>query len=74
MEEGGDHVRRSSRLALFIDDDDDDKFLTIKTKQTYYGLGTMQATRYKNSRIQVKADLIVEEIILTISNRKRTQT
>ena len=30
-----------------INDDDDDKFLTIKTKQTHYGQGTMQATRYK---------------------------
>ena len=28
-------------------DDDDDKFLTMKTKQTHYGLGTMRATRYK---------------------------
>ena len=54
-------------------DDDDDKFLTIKTKLTHYGQGTMQATRYK-TRVQVKAEAIVGEIILTISNRKRTQT
>ena len=35
------------RVVPTPDDDDDDKFLTIKTKLTHYGQGTMQATRYK---------------------------